>query len=158
MPLDRLLAAGLLVVLAAAAVVDLRRRIVPDALTAPAAVAALAAGLVLDRGFVGQQLAAGAAAGGLLGLAALVAPQGMGMGDAKLAAVMGLCLGRPVAAALLVALAAGALAGAVIVARRGLAAGRRATIPFAPFLALGGAAAVAGAGDLTATAGVMPWR
>ncbi len=154
MPLDLVLAAGLLAVLAVAAVVDVRCRVVPDALTAPAAACALVAGVLLDRGVVGQQLAAAAAAGGLLGVAALVAPHGMGMGDAKLAAVMGLCLGRAVAVALLVALAAGTLAGAVIVARRGLAAGRRATIPFAPFLALGGAAAVAG--DLAAGAGVMP--
>jgi leader peptidase (prepilin peptidase)/N-methyltransferase len=74
---------------------------------------------------------------------ALLRPDGLGLGDVKLAAVLGLFLGGRVALALAVALAAGAAAGAVIVARRGLAAGRRATIPFAPCLALGALAALA---------------
>jgi leader peptidase (prepilin peptidase) / N-methyltransferase len=143
MLLDLLLALGLLAVLVPVTVIDLRRRVVPDAITGPAAAGAVAAALALDRGFVGQQLAAGAAAGGFLGAAALAAPDGMGMGDAKLAAVLGLYLGRAVAAALVVALVAGSIAGAAIVARRGLGAGRRATLPFAPFLALGALVALA---------------
>ena len=61
----------------------------------------------------------------------------MGMGDVKLAAVMGLFLGRNVAAALLVALLAGSAFGLAIIAREGSAARKRA-IPFGPFLALGG--------------------
>ncbi len=155
MSLDVVLALSLVAVLVAATVTDLDRRVVPDAITAPAAVGAVAAALALDRGFVGQQLVASAAAGGFLGAAALVAPRGIGMGDAKLAAVMGLCLGWAVAAAVLVALVAGALAGAAIVARRGLAAGRRATLPFAPFLAAGAVAALAGGDGLVRALGVM---
>jgi leader peptidase (prepilin peptidase) / N-methyltransferase len=146
------LALGLLAVLAAVTVTDLGRRVIPDAITAPAGAGAVAAALALDRGFVGQQLGAAAAAGGFFGVAALIAPRGMGMGDAKLAAVMGLYLGRAVTGAVLVALVAGALVGAAIVARRGLAEGRRATLPFAPFLALGGVAALAGGHGLG-----VPW-
>jgi leader peptidase (prepilin peptidase)/N-methyltransferase len=60
----------------------------------------------------------------------------MGLGDVKLAAVLGLYLGIPVATALLVAFGAGALAGLVMVVVGGWEARSRA-IPFAPFLALG---------------------
>ncbi len=49
-----------------------------------------------------EQLIAGAAAGGFLLLFALAYPRGMGMGDVKLAAVLGLFLGRSVGVALMV--------------------------------------------------------
>jgi leader peptidase (prepilin peptidase)/N-methyltransferase len=124
------------------ALVDLDNRIIPNALTGPAAVAAVALGLVLDPGGEVERLAAGALAGGFFLAAALARPGGMGMGDVKLAGVLGLFLGAPVAVALLVALVAGVLASAVIVARKGVAAGRRTAVPFGPFLALGGVAAV----------------
>ncbi len=61
----------------------------------------------------------------------------MGMGDVKLAAVMGLYLGRSVAPALLIGFAAGSLFGLALIARHGAAARKRA-VPFGPFLALGG--------------------
>jgi len=70
-------------------------------------------------------------------LAALAYPSGMGMGDVKLAAVMGLYLGSSVVPALLVALLAGSLVGVTIVTRKGVAAGRKTAVPFGPFLALG---------------------
>jgi leader peptidase (prepilin peptidase)/N-methyltransferase len=60
----------------------------------------------------------------------------MGLGDVKLAAVLGLYLGRGVIAALLVAFVSGSLIGLVLIARNGWAARSR-TIPFAPFLSLG---------------------
>ena len=109
----------LLAALVAAVACDLRARVIPNAITAPAAVGALAAG-----GHPG----AGALAAAFLGAAALASPDGMGLGDAKLAGVMGLCLGPPVMTALLVA------CGAAVV--YGLATRVRA-LPFAPFLALG---------------------
>jgi leader peptidase (prepilin peptidase)/N-methyltransferase len=118
---------------AAAAAVDVRERRVPNALTAGAALALLAAGAARDPG----RLAAGAIAAGFLGVPALLRPAGMGLGDAKLAGVLGLGLGPAVALALLVALAAGTLYGAGLAVRRGVAAAREATVPFAPFLALG---------------------
>jgi leader peptidase (prepilin peptidase)/N-methyltransferase len=118
-------------------VVDLERRLIPNAITAPAAAAALVAGLALDLDGVGEQLIAGAAAGGFFLAAALAYPRGMGMGDVKLAALMGLCLGRAVAPAVLIGLVGGVLVGGVIVARVGARAGRKTAVPFGPFLALG---------------------
>ena len=61
----------------------------------------------------------------------------MGMGDVKLAGVMGLYLGRSVAPAMLVALLAGTVVGVAIMARKGPARGARPAVPFGPFLALG---------------------
>jgi len=139
---DLALGAVLVALLVPAALVDLDRRLIPNALTGPAALAAVALGVALDPGGQVERLAAGALAGGALLAAALARPDGMGLGDVKLAAVLGLLLGAPVAVALLVALACGVLAGAVVVARVGLAAGRRAAIPFGPSLAAGGVAAV----------------
>jgi leader peptidase (prepilin peptidase)/N-methyltransferase len=66
----------------------------------------------------------------------------MGMGDVKLAAVMGLFLGRAVAPAMLMALVAGVLAGAVVIARQGAGSGRKTAVPFGPFLALGAVVAI----------------
>ena len=79
----------------------------------------------------------GVAAGGVLFLIALAYPRGMGMGDVKLVAVMGLYLGRAVAPAMLVGFAAGAVVGLGLIARHGADA-RKQAIPFGPFLALGG--------------------
>jgi leader peptidase (prepilin peptidase)/N-methyltransferase len=62
----------------------------------------------------------------------------MGMGDVKLAAVLGLYLGRAVAPAILIALVAGVVLGAAIIARKGATEGRKTAVPFGPFLALGG--------------------
>jgi leader peptidase (prepilin peptidase)/N-methyltransferase len=62
----------------------------------------------------------------------------MGMGDVKLAAVLGLYLGRSVAVALLTAVVAGTVLGLLILGRVGIAEGRKTAVPFGPFLALGG--------------------
>ena len=65
---------------------------------------ALVLGTALDPSGESTRLIAGAAAGGFLLLAALAYPGGMGMGDVKLAGVMGLFLGSAVAPAILIAL------------------------------------------------------
>ena len=110
------------------ALIDVEHRIIPNKLTALGAVLALAIGTALDPSGEPARLIAGAAAGGALLLAALAYPGGMGMGDVKLAGVMGLFLGSAVASAMLVALLAGVLFGAP----RGRARGtrRRARPPF----------------------------
>jgi leader peptidase (prepilin peptidase)/N-methyltransferase len=133
-------ALGLLLVTALVpiALIDLEHRLIPNRITLPAAIAAVAAGLALDIGFVPEQLIAGAAAGGFFLLAALAYPRGMGMGDVKLAGVLGLYLGRAVAPALFIALIAGVLVGALVIARKGASEGRKTAVPFGPFLALGG--------------------
>ncbi len=136
------LSVALVLVLVPAAAIDLEHRIIPNRLTAAGALAALALGTALDPSGEPQRLLAGVAAGGFLLLAALAYPGGMGMGDVKLAGVMGLFLGVAVAPAILVALLAGVLAGAAIVARKGARAGRKTAVPFGPFLAFGGIVAV----------------
>src|SRR3954447_9909135 len=132
-------ALGLILVTALIPIVliDLEYRLIPNKITAPAAAAALIAGLALDLDAVPEQLIAGAAAGGFFLVAALAYPRGMGMGDVKLAGVMGLCLGKAVGPAILIGLLAGVLVGRVIIARVGARQGRKTAVPFGPFLALG---------------------
>jgi leader peptidase (prepilin peptidase) / N-methyltransferase len=131
------LSVALILVVVPAALIDLEHQIIPNSLTALGAVLALGLGLALDPSGEPQRLIAGAAAGGFLLLAALAYPGGMGMGDVKLAGVMGLFLGSAVAPAIFIALLVGALAGMAILARKGVQAGRKTKVPFGPFLAFG---------------------
>jgi leader peptidase (prepilin peptidase)/N-methyltransferase len=128
----------LIAVLVPIALIDLEHRIIPNKITLPAAIAAVAIGVALDLRGVPEQLIAGAGAGGFLLFFALAYPRGMGMGDVKLAAVLGLFLGRSVAVAILVAVFTATLVGAVVMARVGVQEGRKTAVPFGPFLALGG--------------------
>jgi leader peptidase (prepilin peptidase) / N-methyltransferase len=124
------------------ALIDVEHRIIPNKLTALGAVLALAIGTALDPSGEPERLIAGAAAGGALLLAALAYPGGMGMGDVKLAGVMGLFLGSAVAPAMLVALLAGVLFGALVMTRKGVLAARKTAVPFGPFLTFGSLVAV----------------
>jgi leader peptidase (prepilin peptidase)/N-methyltransferase len=72
----------------------------------------------------------------------------MGVGDIKLAAVLGLFLGRAVGPAVFIALISGTLVGALIMARKGVAEGRKTAVPFGPFLALGGVVALFAGGAM----------
>jgi leader peptidase (prepilin peptidase)/N-methyltransferase len=132
-------ALGLVFVTALAAITltDLEHRIIPNKVLLAAALTGLAIAAATDPGSLPERAVAAVAAGGLLFAAALAYPRGMGMGDVKLAAVMGLFLGRDVAPAILVALLAGSVVGLAMIARHGAAA-RKQAIPFGPFLALGG--------------------
>lgn len=143
---DAVLPLALLALLVPIALIDLDRRIIPNRLAGPGALLAVGLGAVLLPSFLPEQLIAGAAAGGFLLLAALAYPAGMGMGDVKLAGMMGLFLGRSVGVAMLVALLAGTLVGAAVIARKGAREGRKTAVPFGPFLALGGVVAML-AGD-----------
>jgi leader peptidase (prepilin peptidase) / N-methyltransferase len=134
---DLLLELPFVAMLVAVAAIDLDHRIVPNRILAPAAVWAVAVAALIDPGSLPERLIAGGAAFLLLLVAALARPGGMGMGDVKLAGVMGLFLGAAVAPALLAAFLAGSLVGLALIARQGAAARKRA-LPFAPFLALGG--------------------
>jgi leader peptidase (prepilin peptidase)/N-methyltransferase len=136
------LSVALILVVVPAALIDLEHRIIPNRITVPGALVAIVLGVTLDPSGEPARLIAGAAAGGFLLLAALAYPAGMGMGDVKLAAVMGLFLGRAVAPAMLIAMVAGVLAGAVVIARQGGRSGRKTAVPFGPFLALGALVAI----------------
>jgi leader peptidase (prepilin peptidase) / N-methyltransferase len=133
--------------LAAVTLTDLERRIIPNRILLPSAIAGVAIVLVGDPSSLGERAIAALAAGGLLLLAALAYPKGMGMGDVKLAALMGLYLGEAVAPALLIGFLTGALVGIALMLREGAAARRRA-IPFGPFLALGGLVGLLAGGEL----------
>jgi leader peptidase (prepilin peptidase)/N-methyltransferase len=124
------------------ALIDIEHRIIPNRLTALGALLALAIGIALDPSGEPERLVAAIAAGGALLLAALAYPGGMGMGDVKLAGVMGLFLGSAVAPAMLAALFAGLLFGALVAASKGTQAARKTAIPFGPFLAAGSLVAV----------------
>jgi leader peptidase (prepilin peptidase)/N-methyltransferase len=139
---DRVLGLTLTAILVPVALIDLERRIIPNKITGPAALAAVVLGLIVKPSGVPEQLIAGAAAGGFLLVFALAYPRGLGMGDVKLAGVMGLYLGRSVGPALLIGLLAAAVVGGVVIARIGVRAGRKTALPFGPFLALGGVAGV----------------
>jgi leader peptidase (prepilin peptidase)/N-methyltransferase len=124
-------------VLAIVTLTDLEQRIIPNKVLIAGAIICVAIAVPTDPGGIPERLIAAAAAGGLFFLVALAYPAGMGLGDVKLAATMGLFLGRAVAPALLAALLAGSLVGLTLIARHGSGA-RKMAIPFGPFLALGG--------------------
>jgi leader peptidase (prepilin peptidase) / N-methyltransferase len=124
-------------VLMAVTVTDLEQRIIPNAIVGFGAIAALVIVGVSDPSSLPEDLIAGAAGGLGLLLVALAYPRGMGMGDVKLVAMMGLYLGRSLIPALFVGFATGALVGIGLIAARGASA-RKQQVPFGPFLALGG--------------------
>ena len=136
---DLVLQLPFVAVLIAVAGIDLEHRIVPNVIVAPAAAFAVAAGAVVMTGELPELLIAGAGAFLAMLVIALAYPSGMGMGDVKLAGVMGLYLGQAVIPALFVGFLTGAVVGLGIVAREGPGA-RKKGVPFAPFLALGGLA------------------
>jgi leader peptidase (prepilin peptidase)/N-methyltransferase len=123
--------------LLAVTLTDLERRIIPNKILLVAALFVVAIAAIGDPSSLPQRAIAAVAAGGALFVVALAYPRGMGLGDVKLAATMGLFLGRNVAPAILVALLAGSLVGLAMIVRDGAAA-RKQAIPFGPFLALGG--------------------
>ena len=117
--------------------IDLDLRIIPNKITYPAAVIAPLLVLAFHRDDIVEHLIAGAAAFFFLFAAAWFYPKGMGVGDVKLAGVMGLFLGRNVAPGLMIAFLAGSIVGLGIMARKGVAEGRKTAVPFGPFLAFG---------------------
>jgi leader peptidase (prepilin peptidase) / N-methyltransferase len=140
-PTEIALGLGLVTTLTAVTLTDLERRIIPNKVLIVAAALAVAIAAVGDPGSLPERAIAAVAAGGLFFAAALAYPRGMGLGDVKLAAVMGLFLGRSVGVAILVALLLGAAVGVVRIARGGAAA-RKQAVPFGPFLAIGGVVAL----------------
>jgi leader peptidase (prepilin peptidase)/N-methyltransferase len=127
---------AVLVVLSA---IDIDRRIVPNKIVLPAAAIVLAAQTAVHPSL--EWLAAGLGASLFLLLAALAYPRGMGMGDVKLALLLGFAVGWTVPVALFAGMVAALVPSAVLFARHGSKA-RKMAIPFAPFLALGGVLAL----------------
>jgi|SRR5579862_859539 len=132
---------------------DLERRIVPNRVVLPAAVAVLTLQTISHPSAVWAIGAVGAA--GFLLLAALAYPGGMGMGDVKLALLIGALLGRTTPVGLFLGLVCALVPSVVLIARHGRKA-RRLAIPLAPFLAVGAVLALfAGDHILHAYLGVL---
>ena len=129
---------GVLVVLTA---IDIERRIVPNRIVLPATGVILVCQVLLYPDRWVEFVLATLGAGLLLFLPRLFYPAGMGMGDVKLAMLLGAGLGAAVVAAFVVGLLAGFVAAVFLLVTRGSAA-RKMAIPFVPFLALGGLVAL----------------
>jgi leader peptidase (prepilin peptidase) / N-methyltransferase len=125
--------------LVVATATDLERRIVPNRVVLPSFVAVLALNTIAHPSPEWALGAVGAA--GFLFLAALAYPGGMGMGDVKLALLMGAMLGRTTPVGVMLGLFFALVPSAVLLARHGVGA-RRLAIPFAPFLAAGAVVAL----------------
>jgi leader peptidase (prepilin peptidase) / N-methyltransferase len=133
--LHALAAAIFCAALVAISATDLERRIVPNRIVLPAAAAVLALQLAWDPSL--QWPLAGLGAALFLFIAALAYPRGMGMGDVKLALLLGVAVGRSVPVALFAGMLFALVPSVVLLVRHGSAA-RKMGIPFAPFLAAGG--------------------
>jgi leader peptidase (prepilin peptidase)/N-methyltransferase len=139
---DALLGLALVLLMVPVALIDLDTQIIPNSLMWIGAAVAPALVLLTAPDDIVEHLIAAVAGGGFFLLAVLAYPRGMGMGDIKLAGVLGLFLGRAVGPAIFIALVTGTVVGAVIMARKGVKAGRKTKVPFGPFLALGGVVAL----------------
>ena len=131
---DAAVAAFFCAALVAVSATDLEHRIIPNRVVVPAAAVVLAAQTLLHPSPEWALAALGAS--GFLLAAAIAYPAGMGMGDVKLALLMGAMLGRTVPVALMAGMLLALVPSAVLLARHGAAA-RKMGIPFGPFLALG---------------------
>jgi leader peptidase (prepilin peptidase)/N-methyltransferase len=134
---DLVLELPFVALLIALAAIDIDHRLLPNKIVYPMAVYGVIATLLVNRGDLVENLAAGAGAFLFLLVAVIAYPRGMGMGDVKLAGAMGLYLGLSVIPALLTAFLSGTVVGVFIIAREG-AQGRKKAVPFGVFLALGG--------------------
>jgi leader peptidase (prepilin peptidase)/N-methyltransferase len=147
--------AGFAAVLIAVAVIDLEHRIIPNRITYPAFpvfAVVIAVGWLLDRPLNPARAGVGLLAyGGFYFIIAMIAPRGLGMGDVKLAGLIGLVLGslglRYVGVAAAAAILAGGLGGIVALM---LGRGRKSTIPFGPYLAAGALVAIVWGGPIAA--------
>jgi leader peptidase (prepilin peptidase)/N-methyltransferase len=133
---DGFIAAFLCLVLVFLTVTDIESRRIPNAVVLPAAFAVLIARILFSPGREIQWPIAGIAAAAVLLIVALVHPPGLGMGDVKLALLVGFGLGESTVLALLLGLAAAAVYSVALLVRRGSEA-RTATFALGPFLALG---------------------
>lgn len=124
---------------------DLTHRIVPNLVVLPAA--AVVCALMTAAEPSPEWAIAGIGAALFLFIVALAYPGGMGMGDVKLALLMGVALGRTVAVALPLGMIAALVPAVVLFARHGSGA-RKMAIPFAPFLAAGALIALFAGGPI----------
>jgi leader peptidase (prepilin peptidase)/N-methyltransferase len=123
-------------VLVVLSVIDLRERRLPNRIVLPSAAIVLATQIALEPDHTLEWVLAAVGAALFLFLPLLVFPAGMGMGDVKLALLLGAALGRNVVTALVISFVASAVVALGLIAVRGMGA-RKTFIPFGPFLAFG---------------------
>ena len=133
------LAALFCAALVAVSATDLKHRLVPNVIVVPAAALVLVTHTALTPS--PEWLLGALGASLFLLLAALAYPKGMGMGDVKLALLLGAMLGRTAGVALMIGMLAALIPSVALLVRHGAAA-RKIAIPFAPFLAFGGIVAL----------------
>jgi leader peptidase (prepilin peptidase) / N-methyltransferase len=150
---EALVAAFFCAVLVAVSAIDLEHRIIPNRIVLPAAAIALVAQTALEPSVEWTLAALGCSL--FLFLAVLAYPSGMGMGDVKLALLLGAVLGRTAPVALMVGMLAALVPVVFLFARHGSAA-RKMAIPFGPFLAVGAVVALF-AGDRLLDLYVATW-
>jgi leader peptidase (prepilin peptidase)/N-methyltransferase len=119
------------------AVIDLDRRLIPDAIVLPALGAVLVLQIAFHPGNTLEWVLASLGAALFLFIPLLIYPAGMGMGDVKLAALLGAALGTSVTLAIALALFAGGIVALFVLGHEGIGA-RKKAIAFGPFLACGG--------------------
>jgi leader peptidase (prepilin peptidase) / N-methyltransferase len=125
------------VVLVLLTAIDLQRRLIPNVIVLPTLVAVLAAQIALSPDRAPEWVIASAAAALFFFVPLLIYPAGMGMGDVKLAALLGAALGKAVILAVIAGLFTAGAFGVLILVREGVAS-RKKSIAFGPFLAFGG--------------------
>jgi leader peptidase (prepilin peptidase)/N-methyltransferase len=140
-------AAAFLAVLLALSLIDLEHRILPNRIVYPSLVA-FPAYLVVARvagapvGLVDAVIGF-LAYGGFLLVVAIVSPAGMGMGDVKLSALIGLVIGAIDLPSVAVGAGLAVLLGGVgALVALAMGKGRKSPVPFGPFLAAGAALAL----------------
>jgi len=136
-----LIAAVTTAVLVVLSLIDIESRRLPNKIVLPTAALVLAARLATSPDHWGAWLGASIGAAAFFLVFAIAYPAGLGMGDVKLALLLGAALGGAVLPALLLGTLAGGVAAVVLLARRGLRA-RGTTMPFGPFLAFGAIATI----------------
>jgi leader peptidase (prepilin peptidase)/N-methyltransferase len=128
------LAAAFCALLVTLSVIDVRYRIVPNRIVLPAAAVTLVFHTALEPSV--EWLLAALGASSFLFVAVLAHPKGLGMGDVKLALLLGAMLGATVPVALMLGFLSALVPSIILFTRHGLAA-RKMAVPLVPFLSLG---------------------
>jgi leader peptidase (prepilin peptidase)/N-methyltransferase len=136
---DALAWAVVQVVLVGVTVYDFANRRIKNAVTVPVAVVAVLLRVAFERSSLAEVVVAGVVTFVAFFALALVLRGGLGMGDVKLGAMLGFLLGFSVLPALFVGAIAGGVGAAVVLSR---STGKRATMAYGPYLALGGSLAI----------------
>lgn len=119
-----------------ASAIDLKHRIIPNAINLPGALVVYATAVVAQPDRWAELLVGGLAGFLFLGLGWVVSPKGMGLGDVKMTLMIGLALGKYVGIALVAAFSLSLIPSLALLLVKGLRA-RKIGFPFGPFLAFG---------------------